>query len=128
MLVHLRAGGEEKDVGLERRLEGLVPVLQISQDGERLGGELVKSGRELVGNFAFVHKNGKLRVADGKLSPILDLAVLHRISIGKNPIAGLNPVNNVDELFGNKRSQAHSPLPTLWYVQMSALVASYGVD
>src|SRR5207244_8215950 len=43
VLVDLNSGGEKIDIGLERRLERFVPILQISQDGQRLRIQRVQS-------------------------------------------------------------------------------------
>ena len=44
VLIGLQPGNEEVDVGLERRLEGLVPVHEVSEDRQRLRVERVEPG------------------------------------------------------------------------------------
>ncbi len=56
-LVHLLACAEEIDIALERRLEQLVPVLQVGQYRQGLGGQLVRARAEDVGHLALVYKH-----------------------------------------------------------------------
>jgi hypothetical protein len=60
----------------------------------------VQAGAEYVGNLAFIHEGRQLRFADGQLSAVLDLHVLHGITPGQNPIFRLAPLDDIDELFG----------------------------
>ena len=69
LLIHLQAGGEEVDVGLEGRLEALVPVHEVGEQGQVAGVEGVEAGAKDVGDAALVHKGGQLRLAHGELPP-----------------------------------------------------------
>ena len=102
LLVGLQARGEEIDVRLERRLERLVPVHQVGQDGQRLGAERVEARAEDVGDLAFVDEDGHLRIAHRQLAAVLDLHVLHGIAVGQNAVARLGPMDDVDELLGKE--------------------------
>ena len=62
-LVQLLARAEEIDIALERGLEQLVPVLQVSQDRNRLRRKPVHAGAELVGDLALVDEQRHLRFA-----------------------------------------------------------------
>jgi hypothetical protein len=110
VLVGLNARGEKIDVGLERRLERLVPVFQIRQDWQRLRGQRIQAGCECIRGFAFVNKKSELRIADRQLPAILNFAVLHGVSIGQNPVFRFHPVDYIDELLGDKIAETHKPL------------------
>ena len=107
MLLDLNSRGEKIDIGLERRLERFVPILQISQDGQRLRIQRVQSRAKGVRNFAFIHKNRGLRIADRQLAAILDFAILHRITVGQEALFRLNPFDDINKLFGDKVTKAH---------------------
>src|SRR5258708_31137411 len=102
MLIRLHPRGEEIYVGLKRRLEGLIPVLQVGKDGKLVRRELIKTGSELIGNLAFIHKQRQLRVTHGKLAAVLYLTVLHVIAIGQDPAFWLDPINDINKLLADK--------------------------
>ncbi len=107
MLVGLDSRGEEIDIGLERRLERFIPVLQISQDGQGLRIQRVESGREDVRNFSFIHKKRGLRIADCQFAAVLDFAILHGVAVGQDAFFRLNPFDDIDPLFGDEVAKAH---------------------
>src|SRR5262245_24300982 len=72
-LVKLEACAEEIDIRLKWRLKKLVPVHQVRQQGQRLGGEFVASRAKDVGHSPFVHKDSHLGLTDGERGAILDL-------------------------------------------------------
>ena len=98
LLVDLQARREEVDLGLEGRLEGLVPVHQIGEQGQVAGVERVQAGAEDVGDLAFVDEGGHLRLAHGELAAVFYLQVAHGIAIGKNAVIRFIPLNDSDEL------------------------------
>ena len=107
MLVGLHAGREVIHIRLEWRLERLVPIHQIRQDRQRIRVERVKPRPEHVGHSALVHEDRHLRVAHRQLAAVLDFAILHRKAVGQDAIRGLDPIDDIDELFGQKITQAH---------------------
>jgi len=107
MLVSLNSSREEVHIRLERRLEGFVPVLEVRQDWQGMSIKRVQTWRKRIGDLAFVHKQRHLGVSDRELAAILDLPILHRIAVSENSVAGFDPINNVNELLGQKVSKAH---------------------
>src|SRR5260370_27537983 len=77
VLIRLQPSGRERDVGLERRLEGFVPVHQISQDRQSLGVQGVQPRAEYVGDSALIHKRSHLRLTNGSLTTVLAFHVHH---------------------------------------------------
>ena len=107
LLVDLLARAEEIDVALERGLEQLVPVLQVGEDRQGLRGELVHAGAEHVGHLALVDEHRHLRFAHGERGAVLDFHVRHREAPGQRAVAGLGPLDDVDELFLDEVHQGH---------------------
>ena len=70
------AGVDEVDLGLERALEAVVPVLQRGQDRQVVGLELVEPGAEGVGELALVHEDRRLALAHRQLGAVLDRVAL----------------------------------------------------
>jgi hypothetical protein len=110
-LPHLLARGEEVDVALERRLERLVPVLQVREQRQRARLERVQPGPEGVGVGALVDEKRHLRLAHRELGAVLDLHVLHGHPVGEHPIAVLRPVDDVDELLAEEVREGHGRAP-----------------
>ena len=106
-LVDLLARAEEIHVALERRLEELVPVLQVSQHRQRLRGQLVQAGAEHVGDLAFVDEHRHLRLAHGERGAVLDLHLRHRETPGQRAVTVLRPLDDVYELFLDEVHQGH---------------------
>ena len=107
VLVGLQPRGEEVDVGFERRLELLVPVHQVGQQRQGLGVQRVEARAEDVGDAAFVDEHRHLRLAHRELAAVLDLHVLHGIAVREDAVFRFGPVDDVDELLGEKGSNAH---------------------
>ena len=112
-LVELLALGEVVDVGFEGGLEGLVPVHEVSQNRQGLGGQGVQPGLEGVGEAAFVDEHRELRFAYGELGAGLDFPVLHGEAVHQQRRVGLDPVDDIDELLTNEIAQTHSRPPCL---------------
>ena len=93
---------KEIHVGLERRLERFVPVLQVGQDRQRLRVQRVQPRAKHVGDASFVDEHRHLRFANGELAAVLDLHVLHRIAVGQDAVLRFDPLDDIDELFGEK--------------------------
>ena len=99
LAVELQTGREEVDVGLEGRIEQLVPVLQVGQDRQRLRIQRIKPRSKDVGDLPFIDEDADLRIAHRQLRAVLDFKVLHRVAIRQHPVAFLGPVDDVDKLF-----------------------------
>ena len=107
LLIRLYSGREEVDVGLERRLEHLVPVPEVRQQRKRACVQRVQAGAERIGDLAFVDEERHLRFAHRELPAVLDLHVLHGIPIGEHAVAVLRPLDDVDELLLEEISESH---------------------
>ena len=64
------------DVGLERRLEAVLPALEPGQDRDVVGGQRVLAGTEGVAELAEVDELRRLRLAHDELRAVLDLLVV----------------------------------------------------
>ena len=92
------AGGDEVDLGLERRLEAVVPVLQRRQDRHVVGLEEVETRHEDVGELALVDEDRGLPLAHGQLGAVLDLVAV-ALEAPDHRVAGVvGPFDDVDEL------------------------------
>ena len=109
-LVKLGTRREEVNIGLERGFEELVPVFQVSKNGQRLRRQLVHAGAENVGHGAFVDEHRHLRVAHRQAGTILDFHFLHRETPGQRAVALLGPLQDVDKLFLDEIHQGHNEL------------------
>ena len=70
--------------------------------------ESIQAGAEKIGDAPFIDEKGELRLADGQLAAVLNFAVLHGVAVRKNALLRLDPLDNVNPLFGNEISKAHS--------------------
>ena len=113
LLVHLLAGAEEVNIAFERGLKQLVPILQIGEYRQRLGGQLVHAGAKHVGHFALVDEHRHLRFAHRQRRAVLDLHLRHREAPGQRAVVVLGPLDDVDELFLDEIHQCHGVLPVL---------------
>ena len=105
------AGVDEVDLGLERALEAVVPVLQRGQDRQVVGLELVEPGAEDVGELALVDEDRRLPLADGELGAVLDRVAL-ALEAPDDGVAGVvGPVDDVDELAAQEIEDRHRVLP-----------------
>ena len=66
-----------------------------------------RPGCEDVGDSAFVHEDRHLRIANRELAAILNLAILHGIAVGKDAVLGFDPLDDINELFGEEIAKAH---------------------
>ena len=98
-LIDLRARGEEINIALERGLEHLVPVHEVGEDRQRLRRERVETGSEDIGHAALIDERAHLRLTNGELGAVLNFHVLHGVPPGQYAIAGLHPIDYVNELF-----------------------------
>ena len=101
-LVGLHARGEVIDVRFERRLERLVPIHQVGEDRQCLRVQRVEAGREDVGDSALVYEHRHLGIANRELAAVLDLHVLHGITVGQDSIFRFGPLDDIDELLGKE--------------------------
>ena len=101
-LIDLLARAEEVNIAFERRLEQLVPIVQIRQNRQRLRCQLVHAGAEDVGDFAFIDKHSHLGLPHCQRATVLNFHASHRIAPGQRAVAVLGPLNYVDELFLDK--------------------------
>src|SRR5581483_2943036 len=60
VLVDLQTSGEKVNVRLEGRLEGLIPVHQVRENGQSIRVQGVEAGSEHVGHTAVIHKDSHL--------------------------------------------------------------------
>ncbi len=110
VLISLRARREKIDVGFEGRLEGFIPIFEIGENRQGLRVERIQTGTEGVREFSFVDEHRELRVAHCEFAAVLDFAILHGVAVSENTVLGLDPVDDVDKLFGNKIAKAHDTL------------------
>ena len=78
--------------------------------GKRLGGERVEAGAEDVGDLAFVDEDGHLRLANRELAAVLDLHVLHGVTVSQYAVLRFGPVDDINELLG-KETHRICPAP-----------------
>ena len=106
-------GVDEVDLGLERRFEPVIPVLQRRHDRHIVGLEHVEAGGEDVCQLAFVDKDRRLAFAHRQLGAVFDLVPL-AFEAPDHGVAGVvGPVDDVDELASEKIKNAHGGLPWL---------------
>ncbi|MPM37640.1 hypothetical protein SDC9_84258 [bioreactor metagenome] len=111
LLVDLLARAEEVHIALEGRLEQLVPVLQVGQDGQRLRSQLVGAGHEHIGHLALVDEHRQLRLAHHQRAAVLDFHVAHGVAPRERSIVLLSPLNDVNKLFLDEVHECHETLP-----------------
>jgi hypothetical protein len=107
LAVDLLARGKKVDVGLEGRLEQLVPVLQVGQYRQGLRGQLVHAGAEDVGHRAFIDEHRHLRFAHRQAGAVLDFHFGHGKAPGHGVAVILGPLDDVDELFLDEIHECH---------------------
>ena len=101
-LVGFHAHREIINVGLERGLEGLIPIHEVSEDGQSLGVQRVEAGAENVGDLALVDEDGHLGLTHGELAAVLDLHVLHGIAVSQYAVFRFGPLDDINELLGKE--------------------------
>jgi hypothetical protein len=107
LAVDLLPRAEEIHVGLEGRLEQLVPVLQVGQHRQGLRGQLVHAGAEHVGHLAFIDEHRHLRFAHRQAGAVLDFHFGHGKAPGHGVAVILGPLDDVDELFLDEVHECH---------------------
>ena len=107
----LKTGAEEIHIRLERRLKQLVPILQIRQHRNGLGIQGVAPGAEHIGNLALIHKHRHLGIPHRQAGPVLDLEILHRITPGQHAVLLLVPLEDINKLLLDKRTETHGGTP-----------------
>src|SRR4030095_14981055 len=91
-----------------RRLEKLVPVHQVRQERQRLGGQFVAPGAKDIGNSSFVNEHAHLGLAHGQRRAILDFEILHGVPVGQNPVCTLGPLDDINKLLLQEVFKGHS--------------------
>ena len=109
-LIEAQPRREEVDLALERRLEHLRPVAEVGQDRQVLGADGVLARAEEVGHVALVDEERHLRLADDELATLLDLEVRRGKAPGQHVVAGLGPLQDVDELLLDEIHHTHCVL------------------
>src|SRR6185369_17590156 len=107
-----KAGDDIVDVGLERRLEPVLPSFQIAEHGNVVGGQRILARPESIAELAEIDELRDLRFADDQLRAALDLLVLVRKAVRQRIARIVAPFDDVDELFLDEIHQRHvvSPL------------------
>ncbi len=119
-LVGEAGGVDEVDLGLERRLEAVVPVLEPGQHRHVVGLEHPQARAEHVGDLPLMDEDRRLPLAHGQLGAVLD-----RVPAGLEPpdhgvAAVVRPGDDLDELAGEKVEQGHETLPSRQWVEIPA--------
>ena len=108
----LVAGEEPRDdvvdVGLERRVEAVLPRLQLGENRDVVGRQRVLARPEGVAELAEVDKLRHLRLAHDQLRAVLDRLVVIRKAVRKGVARVVRPLDDVDELALEKVGYAHS--------------------
>ena len=107
----LVAGEEARDdvvdVGLERRLESVLPALEPRQHRDVVGGQRVLARAEQVAELAEVDELHDLRLAHDELRAPLDLLVIVRKPVRQRVARVVGPLDDLDELAADEIGQAH---------------------
>ena len=90
--------GHVVDVGLERRVEAVLPGLQLREDRDVLGRQRVLPRTERVAELAEVDKLHDLRLADDQLRPVLDRLVVVWKAVGERVAGVIRPLDDLEEL------------------------------
>src|SRR5208282_1849874 len=107
-LIGLQARGEVINVRFERGLEGLVPIHEVRENRQRVRVQGVEAGSEDVGNAALIDEDGNLGFTHGELAAVLDLHVLHGVTVGQDSVFRFGPLDYIDELLGK---ETHTLVP-----------------
>ena len=68
----------------------------------------VQAGRENVGDAALVDEHRHLGIAHRELAAVLDLHVLHGVTVGQDSVFRFGPLDYIDELLGK---ETHTLVP-----------------
>ena len=105
---------DEVDVGLERRLEAVLPALERGQDRDVVGRQRVLAGPEQVAELAQIDELHHLRFAHDELRAALDLLVVVRKAVRERVARVIGPLDDLDELAAEEIGQAHGGLLRLY--------------
>ncbi len=97
-LVRFHACGEEINIRLEWRLEGLVPIHDVGQNRQSLGAERVKARPKDIGDLAFIYEDSHLRFTNGELAAVLNLHIFHGVSVSQYAVFRLGPLDYIYKL------------------------------
>jgi len=85
----------------------VIPMLQGRQDRHVVRLKHIETGREHIGQPPFVYEHGRLAFAHSELGAVFDLMAL-TLEPPDHRVAGvISPVDDVDELAGEKIENAH---------------------
>src|SRR5262249_9174604 len=89
---------EEVDLGLEGRLEAVLPPAERRQDREVLRLQLVAARAEEIGGLSLVDEERGLVLANRELRAHLDLLVVDRKLVDERIVRVIEPLDDLDEL------------------------------
>ncbi len=98
---------QEVDVRLERRVEAVLPRLQLGQNRDVVGRQRVLARLERVAELADVDELHLLRLADDELRPVLDRLVIVGKAERERVARIVGPLDDVDQLAFDEVHQAH---------------------
>ena len=117
--------GDVVDVGLERRVEAVLPRLQLGEDRDVVGRQRVLARPEGVAELAEVDELHHLRLADDQLRAVLDRLVVVRKAERERVARVVGPLDDVDQLALDEVHQSHSgailPAPRDFQVRGSSV-------
>lgn len=107
----LLTGAEKVNIAFKSRLEQLVPALEVSQQRNGLGDQLVYAGVKHISDLAFVDK---YRDCDSRAvtNALLDLQVGHAKAPGQGAVVIFGPLDDVCEVFPDEVHQGHDAFPS----------------
>ena len=91
-------GVDEIDLGLERRLKRVIPVLQRGHDRHVVGLEHIETRGEHVCHLAFVDKDRRLTFAHRQFGTVFDFVTFPLKAVDQCVACVVRPVDDVDEL------------------------------
>ena len=106
-----QARDDEVHVRLERRLEAVLPALELRQDGNVVGRQRVLARPERVAELAEVHELHHLRLAHDELRAALDFLVLVGKPERQRIARVIRPLDDVDELAADEVGDSHRGAP-----------------
>ena len=110
------------DVGLERRVEAVLPRFQLRQHRDVVGRQRVLAGTERVTELAEVDELHLLRLAHDQLRAVLDRLVVIGIAEREGVARVVCPLDDVDQLALDEIHQAHGSSPRRsWMVEARPL-------
>ena len=91
-----QARGDVVDVGLERRVEAVLPRLELREDRDVVGRQRVLAGPERVAELAEVDELHHLRLAHDQLRAVLDRLVVVGKAERERVARVVGPLDDVD--------------------------------